>query len=36
MSGGHSVILIDPDGQTREVLVERLRMQGYKATPWRR
>ena len=32
MSSGHSVILIDPDEQTREVLVERLRMQGYKAT----
>jgi two-component system, cell cycle response regulator len=27
-----SVILIDPEDQTREVLIERLRMQGYKAT----
>jgi diguanylate cyclase (GGDEF)-like protein len=32
MSAGHSVILIDPDDQTRDVLIERLRMQGYKAT----
>lgn len=30
MGGEHSVILIDPDDQTREVLIERLRMQGYK------
>jgi two-component system cell cycle response regulator len=35
MSAGHSVILIDPDDQTRDVLVERLRMQGYKATAFR-
>lgn len=35
MSGGHSVILIDPDDQTRDVLIERLRMQGYKATGFR-
>jgi two-component system cell cycle response regulator len=27
-----SVILIDPDEQTRDVLIQRLRMQGYKAT----
>ena len=32
MSSGRSVILIDPDAETRDVLVERLRMQGYKAT----
>jgi diguanylate cyclase (GGDEF)-like protein len=32
MSTGHSVILIDPDDLTRDVLIERLRMQGYKAT----
>jgi two-component system cell cycle response regulator len=32
MSAGNSVILIDPDDQTRDVLIERLRMQGYKAT----
>lgn len=32
MSGGHSVILIDPDDQTRDVLIERLRMQRYKTT----
>jgi len=32
MSSGHSVILIDPEEQTRDVLIERLRMQGYKAT----
>lgn len=35
MSGGHSVILIDPDDQTRDALIERLRMQGYKATGFR-
>jgi two-component system cell cycle response regulator len=35
MSGGQSVILIDPDDQTRDVLIERLRMQGYKATGFR-
>jgi two-component system cell cycle response regulator len=32
MSSGQSVILIDPDAETRDVLIERLRMQGYKAT----
>ena len=32
MSSGQSVILIDPEEQTRDVLIERLRMQGYKAT----
>jgi two-component system, cell cycle response regulator len=32
MGGGHSVILIDPDDQTREALTDRLRMQGYKTT----
>ena len=32
MSSGQSVILIDPDAETRNVLIERLRMQGYKAT----
>jgi two-component system cell cycle response regulator len=32
MSRGHAVILIDPEEQTRDVLIERLRMQGYKAT----
>jgi two-component system cell cycle response regulator len=32
MSSGHSVILIDPDAETRNILIERLRMQGYKAT----
>jgi two-component system cell cycle response regulator len=31
MSRGHSVILIDPEEQSRAVLVERLRMQGYQA-----
>jgi two-component system cell cycle response regulator len=31
MSSGLSVILIDPDEQTREVLISRLRMQGYRA-----
>jgi two-component system cell cycle response regulator len=35
MSAGHSVILIDPDDQTRDVLIERLRMQGYRATGFR-
>jgi two-component system, cell cycle response regulator len=35
MIGGHAVILIDPDDQTRDVLIERLRMQGYKATAFR-
>ncbi len=29
---GQPVILIDPDDQTRDVLIERLRMQGYKVT----
>jgi two-component system, cell cycle response regulator len=29
MSSGHSVILIDPEQQSRDVLIERLRMQGY-------
>jgi len=32
MSSGHSIILIDPEEQTRDVLIERLRMQGYKTT----
>jgi two-component system cell cycle response regulator len=32
MSSGHSIILIDPEDQPRDVLIERLRMQGYKAT----
>jgi two-component system cell cycle response regulator len=32
MSPGYSVILIDPEEQTRDVLIERLRMQGYRAT----
>ena len=32
MSSGHSIILIDPEDQTRDVLIQRLRMQGYKAT----
>jgi diguanylate cyclase (GGDEF)-like protein len=32
MSTGHMVILIDPDDQTRDILLERLRMQGYRAT----
>ena len=31
MSSGHSVILIDPEQQSRDVLIERLRMQGYQA-----
>jgi len=31
MSRGHSVILIDPEEQSRAVLIERLRMQGYQA-----
>lgn len=35
MGVGHAVILIDPDDQTRDVLIERLRMQGYKATGYR-
>jgi two-component system, cell cycle response regulator len=35
MGPGHSVILIDPDEQTRDVLIERLRMQGYQATEFR-
>jgi two-component system cell cycle response regulator len=35
MSVGHSVILIDPDDQTRDVLTARLRMQGYAATAFR-
>jgi two-component system cell cycle response regulator len=32
MMEARSVILIDPEDQAREVLIERLRMQGYKAT----
>jgi two-component system, cell cycle response regulator len=32
MSNGLPVLLIDPDDHTRDVLIERLRMQGYKAT----
>jgi two-component system cell cycle response regulator len=30
VSTGHSLIIIDPDDQTRDILIERLRMQGYK------
>lgn len=30
MSIGHSLIIIDPEEQTRDILIERLRMQGYK------
>jgi diguanylate cyclase (GGDEF)-like protein len=32
MMGGQPILLIDPDDQEREVLVERLAMQGYKVT----
>jgi diguanylate cyclase (GGDEF) domain len=32
MSSGHSVILIDSEEHARDVLIERLRMQGYRAT----
>jgi two-component system, cell cycle response regulator len=32
MSAGQPVIIIDPDDRTRDVLIERLRMQGYKVT----
>jgi len=35
MNGGPSVILIDPDDLSRDVLIERLRMQGYKANGFR-
>jgi diguanylate cyclase (GGDEF)-like protein len=31
MHSGSSIILIDPEDDTRDVLIERLRMQGYKA-----
>jgi two-component system cell cycle response regulator len=31
MTRAHSVILIDPEEQSRDVLIERLRMQGYQA-----
>ena len=32
MTTGNSIILIDPEDDARDVLIERLRMQGYKAT----
>jgi hypothetical protein len=32
MGTGRPVILIDPEDRTREILIERLRMQGYKVT----
>jgi two-component system cell cycle response regulator len=30
VSTGHSLIIIDPEDQTRDILIERLRMQGYR------
>jgi two-component system cell cycle response regulator len=32
MTSGQPILIIDPDGQERDVLVERLSMQGYKVT----